>query len=193
MSKLIRSLALVSVLATASGVAYSSTASAQVYVVTRTPHSAPRLRFGVSGVVGGFAGRVGGGLGGIEPRIGVQFNDLFGLYFQGQWLFGGIFPRGFDGRWAGFSFNQVMADFTLFDMLQLGAGPSFDYIWGCDANEPACADSGPYFGVNGRIAMIVGGGSWNRHGVTVSLDIHPTVLRGDATTAFLFGIGGELY
>jgi len=190
-TRVIRSLALASVLAIVSGVACTSTASAQHVYVYLHRHEEPRLRFGVSGVVGGFAGRVGGGLGGIEPRIGVQFNDLFGLYYQGQWLLGGIFPR---NAWAGFSFNQVMADFTLFDMLQLGAGPSFDYIWGCSSNEPACADSGPYFGLNGRIAMIVGGESWNhRHGIVFSLDVHPTILRGDATTAFLFGIGGELY
>ncbi|MBN8611150.1 MAG: hypothetical protein J0L92_11225 [Deltaproteobacteria bacterium] len=49
-----------------------------------------RVRFGVSGVGGGFVGAVHGGLGGISPRIGVQVNDVFAVYVQGRLLRLGI-------------------------------------------------------------------------------------------------------
>jgi len=181
--------------ARSAALAASVLALSSAYAGTAHAFDPPRVRFGLSGAGGGFVGHVGGGMGGIEPRIGIQINNLFGVYVQSQWMLGGIVADRYGTNFAGFAFNQLMGDLTFFNMLQVGVGPSLDFIWGCNASngQAACADAGPYFGLNGRLAVVIGGGEPHRSGFVLSLDVHPTILRGDAVTAFLFGLGGELY
>lgn len=165
----------------------TSTASAQ-----HADHS--RIRFGISGVGGAFVGAVHGGLGGISPRIGVQVNDLFAVYVQGQGLVGQFFPTP-DDRIAGFAFHALMFELTLADSFQLGLGPSLDFVWGCNAaHQGACTGGGPYLGGDARIAFLVGGHEPRRRSaLAFSLDVHPTWFGNDASIALLFGIGYELY
>jgi len=166
---------------------WTSTASAQRYDETR-------LRFGISGVGGGFVGAVHGGLGGVSPRVGVQVNDLFAVYVQGQGLIGQFFPTP-DDHLAGFAFHALMFELTFAHSFQLGLGPSLDFVWGCNApHQGACTSGGPYLGGDARIAFLVGGHEPRRRSaLAFSLDVHPTWFGSDASVALLFGIGYELY
>lgn len=160
-------------------------------------HHGPRLRAGLSGVGGGFVGAVHGGLGGVEPRIGLQINDMFAVLIQGQGLIGQFAPDG-DDRVAGFAFHSAMFELTAGDMFQLAAGPSLDFVWGCSdrPGQIACARGGAYAGANFRAAVIVGGRhdtGW-RDGFTISVDAHPTLLDdGEWSTVLLLGLGVDLY
>ena len=155
----------------------------------------PRLRFGIGGELGGFAGAAHGALGGIALRLGVQFNELIAIYWQSQGLLGRFLPAPGDGL-AGFSFNTAMLDFTVGNIVQLGIGPSLDFVWGCsEEHQNACSSSGAYLGGDARIAVVLGGaGPGRRTGLALSLDIHPTWF-GDryAAVAFLLGASYEMY
>jgi hypothetical protein len=171
--------------------AWSTPASAQ------ERYRGPRLRAGLSGVGGGFVGAVHGGLGGIEPRIGLQISDMFAVLIQGQGLIGQFAPNG-DDRVAGFAFHSAMFELTAGDMFQLAAGPSLDFVWGCSESrdQVACSRGGAYVGANFRAAIIVGGRhdtGW-RDGFTISVDAHPTLLDdGEWSTVLLLGLGVDLY
>lgn len=161
---------------------------------TRWHH--PRLRLGISGLGGGFVGPTHGGVGGLALRVGVQLNDIVAIYLQGQGLLGEYVPDPRPSSIVGFAFHSAMVEFTLLDMIQLGAGPSIDVIWGCNetnAGGAYCGRSGAFFGGDFRVAIIAGHRGVNhRSGVTFSIDAHPTWV-GDLMGTIVFGIGGEMY
>ncbi len=160
---------------------------------------APRLRFGVSGVGGGFAGVVDGGAVGLAPRIGVQLDDVVGIYVQTHALIGNFYPTSTANRVAGFLYNALMFDFTALDGLQFGLGPSLDFSWNCrlDANHrDPCGNGAARLGGNFRIAIVLGTEAHrasSREGVVLSLEVHPTWQDPDFTTMMLLGLGGEMY
>jgi hypothetical protein len=156
----------------------------------------PRLRFGVSGEGGGFFGATHGGIGGLALRIGVQLNDIVGVYLQGHGLVGEYVPDPRPTSLVGVAFHEMMVDVTLLDMIQLGAGPSLDVVWGCEASNYGnyCGRSGAFFGGDFRAAIIAfARGPERRHGLVFSVDAHPTWLGNELMTTMLFGIGGEIY
>lgn len=156
----------------------------------------PRLRFGASGVGGGFFGGIQGGVGGLALRIGVQLNDIIAIYVQGHGLVGEYLPDPRPMSVIGLAFHELMIEATLLDMIQLGAGPSLDVAWGCDAtNDGAyCGRSGAFFGGNFRAAIVaLHRGTERRHGLVFSIDAHPTWLGHELSATMLFGIGGEIY
>ena len=165
----------------------ATTASAQYY-------SPPRVRFGINGHGGGFVGATHGAVGGLGVRLGVQVNDLFAVYVQGQGLIGQFLPSPGDGL-AGFAFHSLMFELTLADVVQLGLGPALDFVWGCDGTyQPSCAGTGPYLGGDARLAVVLGGrGPGRRSGLEFSFDVHPTWFGETASVALLFGLGYELY
>lgn len=152
-----------------------------------------RLRAGVSGVGGGFVGATQGALGGLSPRVGIQIDDTLAIYVQSQWLLGEFLREPGRGL-AGFSFHALMFDFTLANVFQFGAGPSLDYVFGCDdPYQSACTGAGPYFGTNLRVAVLAGyTRPTGRAGPTFSLDVHPTWLGDDLFVTMLLGIGYEV-
>lgn len=174
--------------------------SLALVAVAATPAAAqrydrPRVRFGVSGVGGGFVGSAHGALGGVAVRVGLQINDIVAVYVQGQGLIGQFLPGPGDDL-AGFAFHSLMVDFTIADVFQVGAGPALDFVWGCDGRYHAsCAGSGPYFGGDLRLAFLAGSpGPGRRQGLVFSFDAHPTWFGGqDAAITLLAGIGFELY
>lgn len=156
----------------------------------------PRLRFGISGLGGGFVGTFHGAGAGLALRIGVQLNDVVAIYLQGQGLIAEILPDPRPTTAIGFVFHSLMVDVTLLDMLQFGAGPSIDFVWGCsvDNGGASCGRGGAYFGGDFRLAFIIGGhGPGRRAGLVFSIDAHPTWLDHDFATMLLFGIGGEIF
>ncbi|MDQ3036217.1 MAG: hypothetical protein M3Y87_27700 [Myxococcota bacterium] len=159
-----------------------------------------RFRFGASGVGGGhWAGGPDIGMGGAQLRLGVQIGQMFAVYYQPTGLVGSIVDRpGSAGSAAGLLWNTAMAEVTLADFIQIGGGPSMDFVWGCDRNfqaEVDCDSTDPFIGAHGRVALALGGhGPGRRGGVTISADVHPTWYRSDdPSIAVLGGIGFELY
>lgn len=156
----------------------------------------PRLRLGVSGLGGGFVGATHGGVGGLALRVGVQFNDMVAVYLQGQGLVGEYVPDPSPTSIAGFAFHEAMLEVTLLDMIQLGAGPSLDVIWGCSATNAGayCGRSGAFFGGDFRVAITAfHRGAVHRSGLVFSIDAHPTWVGDELLGTLLFGIGAELY
>lgn len=153
-----------------------------------------RVRFGISGVGGGFVGAAHGALGGAAVRVGIQINDVVAVYLQGQGLIGQFLPSPGDGL-AGFAFHTLMVDFTIADAVQIGVGPALDFVWGCDGRyQPSCSGSGPYLGGDVRLAFLAGShGPGRREGFVFSFDAHPTWFGNDAAITLLAGIGFELY
>ena len=158
---------------------------------------APRLRFGVSGVGGGFVGDLEGGVGGISPRVGVQLSEHVALMVQGQYLIGRFIDG--TGEFAGVAFHAAMVELTAASVFQFGVGPSLDFWWGCDSDpgQVACSRSGPYLGADFRLAIVLGGAydrTRSRTGFGISLDVHPTLLDADRWGVVgLLGFGGEIY
>lgn len=159
-----------------------------------------RFRFGVSGVGGGhWAGGPDIGMGGAQLRLGVQVGQILAFYYMPTGLVGSIVDRpGSAGSVAGLMWNTAMAEVTLGDFLQIGGGPSMDFVWGCSRDfqsETDCDTTDPFFGAHGRVALALGGhGPGRRGGVTISADVHPTFYRSDdPSIAVLGGIGFDLY
>jgi hypothetical protein len=93
----------------------ASTASAQ-------EADGPRFRGGISAGGGGlfFSGYTFG-LGGIDGRLGVQINNLLGVYAQPYVSFGSGNISGATGL-TGTAGTNLMVDFTFIDQIFVGAG-----------------------------------------------------------------------
>ncbi len=154
----------------------------------------PRVRFGISGVGGGFVGAAHGALGGASLRLGVQINHIAAIYIQSQGLIGQFLPSPGDGM-AGFAFHSLMFEFTVASAFQIGVGPALDFVWGCDNRyQASCTGTGPYLGGDLRLAVLAGThGRGRREGIAFSFDVHPTWFGNDAAITLLAGIGFEMY
>lgn len=152
----------------------------------------PRVRFGLSGFGGGFVGTIHGAVGGVSPRIGLQANDVFAVYVQAQYVLGQFLPEPSDDL-VGFVFHTLVFELTADDFLQIGLGPSLDFVWGCDELlQRVCAGSRPRFGSDAHLAFLVGDRAEERRSrLAISLDVHPTWFDGDVAVAILAGIGYE--
>lgn len=172
----------------------------EAYTLEREDPHFTRFRFGISGVGGGhWEGGPDIGMGGAQVRVGVQLGDWVAIYYQPTGLVGAIYDRA-DGSEAaaGLMWNTAMIELTVMDFLQIGGGPSVDFIWGCDnryQDEIDCDSSDAFFGASGRVALVLGDyGPGYRQGLTISAEVHPTWYReDDASIAVLGGIGYELY
>jgi hypothetical protein len=94
--------------------------------------------------------------------------------------------------------NSLLLALAPVDMLEVSAGPSFDYVslFGCNANAVNCASaSGAGWGLHGRLALNLGGRdsvTGRRSGFQIALDEHP--MFGDNFLAITtVGIGGEWF
>lgn len=201
---------LIGVTGIALGLSVSAPATAQdrVYVIEteralEPPREEPaylRFRFGLSGVGGAvIASGPDIGMGGAQLRVGVGLGDMIAFYYQPTGLIGALVdrPNGSEAA-AGLLWNTAMLELTFADMLQLGVGPSMDFVWGCDnafQNEIECDTSDPLFGLHGRTAFVFGGsGPGQRAGLTLSLDVHPTFYESDEVAlSVIGGLGFDLY
>ena len=95
----------------------------------------------------------------------------------------------FGGIWL----NEIMIDFTIQDVLQLGVGPSYDLFSVNNFTEG-------FPGVDARIAVALGRRyRWRRSGFMLGLDVHPTFITDSSfptssvATAVLLTLGGGWY
>jgi hypothetical protein len=163
----------------------------------------PRLRlaFGVTG--GPYIGDNIGGAGGFWGQAGVQINRLIAVYYQTHAMLGAVGSRSnYDGCggdslscsfFGGIWLNEIMIDFTIQDVLQLGVGPSFDLFSVNNFTEG-------FPGLDARIGVALGRrGRWRRTGFMLGLDVHPTFITDNTfptssvATAVLLTLGGGWY
>lgn len=172
----------------------SSAAHAQEEPVEYAPH----LRFAI-GAVGGGGPTINGTDGsiafGLWGQVGVQVNRSIAVYYQGHQMVG--LYAGF----AAFSFNEVMVDWTIKDVLQLGIGPSLDVI----SSDQCFLTCGPNskttivaFGADLRVGVALGWKKrFHRVGFMAGVDLHPTFYDAGTTTAVsmpvLITLGGGFY
>jgi hypothetical protein len=171
-----------------------------------------RLRFGSTlggGIIESPTGT--GAVFSLSARLGFQFNHHLGIYYQNTPMVT-LTPEstansaGFE---AGFiDYNSLLASFTVFHVIDLGAGPSLDYVAvaSCGTEIPGISLEIPeagcestsawYFGAHARASLILGGltGSGpRRSGFAISADLHPVFLPEGPTITFTLGLGSEWY
>jgi hypothetical protein len=164
---------------------------------TTKPKDAPHFRFGM-GLDGAVlvSPNVTGAAAGLQLRLGAQINQWFALYYQGHALMGAVVGGDASAGFVGAAFNTIMAELTL-PILQIGFGPSLDVfgIAGCSATDLDCgSNSDVFFGLDGRIGVVIGGHGPGRHGgFAINANVHPTFVNGDVVTTVSLGLGGEMY
>ncbi len=157
-----------------------------------------RLRGGFS-LNGGtaFGNGLSGGVVSLGVRLGVQFNHYFGIYYQNTPMV--TLLGASDGIAAGFiDYNSTLANLTLLHAIDIGAGPSVDYVSvaGCTADIECGSSSSVAFGIHSRVALNIGGLSGNgprRSGFSLGVDVHPIFLSAGTLVTMTGGIGGEWY
>lgn len=156
----------------------------------------PRLRLAFGGTGGVYIGDNLGGAGGLWGQAGVQINRLIAVYYQTHAMLGLVGARSggadsafFGGIWL----NEVMVDFTIQDVFQVGIGPAYDVFSVNSFTEG-------FFGADLRLGVALGNrNAWRRGGFFLGVDIHPTFIT-DSTfptssvaTSVLLTLGGGLY
>jgi hypothetical protein len=168
-----------------------------VIVQTAPPPSyGPRFRFGMSLNGGGLIGDAEGGFAGLSLRAGIQIIDELAIYYQAHGLFGAFVSQRESGAVLATMWNQILFEADIGGVLMLGAGPSLDVFAGCasTADGSGCGSGGPFFGIDGRVALALGGsGPGARGAFVVSADFHPTILPNGVLMAFVLGLGGEIH
>jgi hypothetical protein len=172
-------------------------ASAQRYVVEAGPvYDGPRFRGGVSlGAGGFFANGYGVGTVQVDGRLGVQINNLIGIYAQ-PYLGGGggSVGGGASGGFGTFGVDAVI-DFTLADRFFLGAGGGAGVVI-----IPGAAGDG---GAGGAEQLLFRVGFYpivwrrvrraRRGGLMLGIDLRPYFIRGDALIQATANIGIEAF
>lgn len=163
-----------------------------------TPADRVRFRGGVSLLGGAYclADAEGEGsdmtycafIGGVEGRLGVQFNDVFGLYATPSFQLGG-------GAWAviGRVSVGIMPELTFGDVLFIGLGPE---IFAADA-APDNADAfgeQSHLGVRGRAGLAFGSKRpGRRHAFTLATDIRVDIFDETVGVAPTFALGYDAF
>lgn len=145
-----------------------------------------RFRFGVSGG-GGLAFWSGPTLkyGGLDLRLGLQLNELIGIYLQPQLgLYGGEFG-GVTGV-GGLIGSSIVADFTFLDRLFAGAGAGFALL-----NNPSGFEL--HFRAGGYPLASTGGENGRRKGLMLGADVRMHFVGGSTFVAPTFCIGYESF
>jgi hypothetical protein len=165
------------------------------------------IGFNVNGGVGTGANLSGPAFGGTF-RIGYALDHLMGVYANitpivwaasaSSSSTGGVSVS--LSAIDGILFNPMFA-LTPVDLFEVAAGPSLDYLTGGSASvngqsSSANAYSSAYFGIDGRIALHLGGrnpDTGRRRGFTISGDVHPSFVSGGPLTFITLGLGADWY
>lgn len=147
-----------------------------------------RFRGGVS--IGAGALLVSGftaGMGGVDGRIGVQINDLLGIYAQPHLSFGAG-ELGSTTGFTGAAGTSAVVDFTFVDQVFVGAGGGFTYLG-------AIPDPGGtlLFRVGGYPLMGEGENGIRRKGLMLGADVRVYFLGGETLLQPMGTIGYEAF
>lgn len=142
-----------------------ATRSGEVGVEEEAPRpDGVRFRWGIQAAGGGeFVSNFEFGMGGLEGQIGVQINELLGIYVQPYLAFGaGSVGSGLVGL-TGTAGASLLADFTFLDRLFVAVGGGYGLL-----NNP----HGPEIHVRlgGYPAMGFGGNGYSRHGLVMAVE-----------------------
>ena len=132
---------------------------------------------------------------GLGIRLGVQINDAMGVFVQERLIIAAGGSSGSASVAVGY-YSTLLFDWTFGNIFAIGGGPSIDYGgFSRDTSSDVTSGSGTYFGLDGRIALLLGGGrnpyTGRRSGYTINADVHPTFVGGTAVTTLLFSFGWE--
>ncbi len=167
-----------------------------------------RLRAGISlnGGVFLLPANPAGGAVSIGVRLGVQFNHYLSLYYQNTPILGANAAH--DMRSATVvvaDYNSALLNLTLLHMLDIGAGPSLDYVGvakgtlnidGLASSANLSTGSGVAGGGHARVAFNIGGLSGNgprRSGFAIGVDAHPMFMGIGKALSLTAGLGAEWY
>jgi hypothetical protein len=145
-----------------------------------------RFRGGVSGGGGGlFLENYTMGIGGFDGRVGVQINDLIGVYAQPQvGVYGG--DLGGIGGIGGLAGASVVVDFTFLDQIFVGAGGGFAIL-----NNPLAGEL--HLRAGGYPLMGYGEDGVRRKGLMLSADVRMFFLEGYVLLSPTASIGYEAF
>ncbi len=167
-----------------------------------------RLRggFSVNGGVFLLPANPVGGAASLAGRIGVQFNHYLALYYQNTPIVGAtVAHEQRSGTVVAADYNSLLVNLTLFHMLDLGAGPSLDYVAlakgsisgsGLASSPSVSTGTGVAGGGHARVAFNIGGLSGEgprRSGFSIGVDAHPMFLATGSALSLTVGLGGEWY
>lgn len=153
-----------------------------------------RFRGGVSASFGGIFGSddpysASGIMGGADGRLGLQINNLIGVYAVPHLAFGSVTqeigPFSASDGWLAFSGTGVV-DFTFIDQIFVGAGGGFA------AHAPTCTNcngiSGPviHFRFGGYPLMGKGDDGIRRKGLLLGGDMRINILSGSGVDVVMF-------
>lgn len=149
-----------------------------------------RFRGGISGGVGGEIIVSGGSataiMGGVDGRLGVQINDMIGVYAQPHISFGSFGDFGGIPGLTGTVTGTALVDFTFLDQIFVGAGAGYGVL-----NSPG----GPviHFRAGGYPLMGHGNDGIRRKGLMLALDMR-IIIADPYTAVFPMGsIGYEAF
>jgi hypothetical protein len=145
-----------------------------------------RFRGGIALAGGGlFVSGFSAGMGGLDGRLGVQINNLIGIYAQPHLSFGGgktAWGTGFLGT-AG---SSALVDFTLFDHLTAGVGGGGALLQNVGAGEL-------HFRLAGYPVVGRGENGIRRKGFMLGLDTRLYFITGGQVLQMMGAIGYEAF
>lgn len=200
----------------------TTTATTTTAATTPPPYVAPttapeargedemRFRWGISGFGGRyFVNETGGGIGGLDLRLGAQINRMIGVYGSPILLIGGGATASAGPNSASTDVSLValygvgaLVDFTFSDMFFVAIGP--ELLRGAAAqaatkadstntSTSASAESGTFFGIEARAGLALGSMKPNRRkAFTIGVDLH-TIFTEKMTVVPLLALGYDAF
>jgi hypothetical protein len=145
----------------------------------------PRFRGGISLDGGGiFVSGYGLGLVGLSGRLGVQINDLIGVYGMPYFSLGGGSVNGLNA-FTGTGGGDAVVDFTFADRFFVGAGGGYGIVG--SAGGPEALFRGGFYPLLGRRLHRPG-----RRGLMIGVNVRPHFLSSAGTSATVLEAMGTI-
>jgi hypothetical protein len=153
-----------------------------------------RFRGGVSVGGGGlFVSSFSGGMGGVDARLGVQVNNLVGVYAQPYFSIGGVSLD--DGSFVGnfYAGSIVMVDFTFIDRIFVGVGGGGGLNGGIGGGGYVVGEGQLHLRVGGYPVLTRGDNGIRRKGLMLGADLTVHFAGGSPAIQPMASIGYEAF